>query len=215
MNSEKAKVVETKQIENEEVAQENYKQVIEKRKAIALQKLENEAKKFMPKGGRLAKSDDGNGSSSSSPSHMDEQTYYYESRVDRIIREQDEEYEKALLCDRIREQKLKEKKEAEELKKEEHRQRILNLKKNLKPEPSEGTITKILIKLPDGSNLTRKYLVSDTIQDIMDFVIAQDILKTEDFNLATPVPKCVYNDPNVTLEEANLHPSASLYVKLK
>jgi FAS-associated factor 2 len=92
--------------------------------------------------------------------------------------QQDEAYQLSLQKDREKQRLLEEQEEmkvrelAKKQREEELRQKEIddrktrreNLKENFKSEPSEGEITRVVIRLADGSRLQRKFLPSDKVQ---------------------------------------------------
>ncbi|EGC34815.1 hypothetical protein DICPUDRAFT_152924 [Dictyostelium purpureum] len=135
-----------------------------------------------------------------------------ESETQRIIREQDLEYLESLELDKMIEKEKELKKQREEQTKKERRDRIDNLRNNLKEEPANGI--KILIKLPSGMSVQRKFLISEKIQDIVDYIDSKDELKVS-YYLSTNYPKAVYKDLNQTLEESNITSPTTLYITEK
>jgi len=93
------------------------------------------------------------------------------------------------------------------------------LRDNLEPEPiaspdNAGRITSIAIKLPTGGKpLQRKFLCTDTLQKIVDFIDSTELLDFLDYSLVVPYPKKEFQNFEITLEETGLHPNASLLVQ--
>lgn len=156
-----------------------------------------------------------------------------EREQSRIIRqEQESAYEESLRKDRERERKEQLERERIKREEEEERQRKLEhdkkveekreykrkLAENLAPEPdsSEGDITRLSIRLPDGSRLIRKFRVTDKLKDVYDFVESKDL---QPYDILTEVvlvntfPRQKYFDREQTLKELGLFPNSSLIVE--
>ena len=121
-----------------------------------------------------------------------------------IRRQQDQDYEKSLEADRAKEREKQEerrRKESEERAKQEalaaaaRRQQQLatlriQLRDNLPPEPSpeETDVVRILIKLPDGSRLERRFKRTDSIRTLYQFVYSHDAAPTR-FQVVSNFPR--------------------------
>jgi len=83
----------------------------------------------------------------------------------------------------------------------------------------EKDITQIVIRLPDGSRLQRRFLQSNNVQTIFDYInSSQPTLLDIDYDLVMNFPRKVFNQEgsnDVTLKEAGLCPQASLFVQEK
>ncbi|EFA77157.1 UAS domain-containing protein [Heterostelium album PN500] len=169
--------------------------------------------------------DDASSSSSSTTVHKDERIQEIVEEMEstrdsiaRLIREQDLEYEEFLKMDVQREKERQLKKQAELDRIAQKKQRAQWLRDNLKAEPSTDeknnnnfAITNILIRLPSGAALKRRFRTSDVIQDILDFIDSQQLID-KDYYIVTNHPKQSYNQPTMTLNDAQLYPSITLYV---
>ncbi|EGG15033.1 UBX domain-containing protein [Cavenderia fasciculata] len=152
-----------------------------------------------------------------------------------ILREmQDMEYEESLAKDKKLQQRKQEIIIDKEKEVQERQNRIQWLKDNLRPEPiaaaaaadmvvgengssssfssASSNISTIQIKLPSGATLKRRYLLSDTIQDIIDFVDSKEVVQKPRYYLATNIPKQQFRDTTVTIQDAQLYPQVSVYV---
>lgn len=91
-------------------------------------------------------------------------------------------------------------------------------KRNLPPEPETGATdsTKVLLRLPDGRRLERRFAQTDSLQVLYDYVFCSDE-SLQKFVLVSSYPrKELRIEPSSTiptLEEAGLIPSASLFVQ--
>jgi len=74
-------------------------------------------------------------------------------------------------------------------------------------------ITTIVVRLSDGSRLTRKFLRKDSIQAVYDFV-AVKTNKVDGFTLSSSFPTKSYEDKSQSLEALGLVPDAALHVVL-
>lgn len=104
---------------------------------------------------------------------------------------------------------------------------------NLAPEPAanEPNISKISIRLSDGTRLERRFLRSDTVQVrrpsffllLTFFCFSQtlyDYVDTKEknykaYNLRTNYPRLVLEDMSATLESMKLYPAAAVIVEEK
>lgn len=162
-------------------------------------------------------------------------TAHEEREMDRLIRqEQDMAYEESLRADQEKEERAREEErqrleeerqvlEEERRVREEaerkaiHRQNELDRKRSRLPsEPREGERAyTIAIRLPDGSRLTRRFRVSDTIRSIYDFVDVNEPagLELGSYHLVTNYPRQAHPENDVTIEEAGLEAQALLFVQ--
>ncbi|EGC36455.1 hypothetical protein DICPUDRAFT_77902 [Dictyostelium purpureum] len=150
---------------------------------------------------------------------------------DRFIRqEQDEEYLKSLKADqekeRIRLEKLeqerleREREEQEERERLEFENRLLERKENKKKyyqvEPSlikgSNDVTKLVIRLHDGSKIQRNFLISSTIEYVMDYIDTLIQEPIEHYVLSTNFPKKRLTNLSVTLKDESLYPDAVLFL---
>ncbi len=111
--------------------------------------------------------------------------------------------------------------EAEEKKRKVVREKQDMLKSRqtkLKPEPAQGTAGVVLIQVncPTGKKAKRRFLSSDTIAEVMEFVYAFDSsVSRTGFELIETMPRKVYSNQSQTLKSAGLVGRANLYVKKK
>lgn len=150
-------------------------------------------------------------------------------RINRSLREdQDREYQDALERDRMMSEKraeqdralaekaaaLEAEQQSKHRRKEEAAERIKNL-----PEPT--TPTTIVVRLPDGVRIERKFDSSDTVEVLYDWVLscgvlhahACEVAKTihaERFTLSTSFPSRRLDNMQATLEAVELVPNAVL-----
>lgn len=138
--------------------------------------------------------------------------------------QQDSEFEQSLAMDRAIEQSeraeaLRKEKEA---KAEERKAMEIATARKLKrrrvppvpPPDCKERITELAIRLPTGVRLQRRFLASDTVGNVYDFIQSEvEELVSVDFELMTAYPKKSYTDREVSLEE--LAPKAALVVHLR
>ncbi|KAJ1496372.1 thioredoxin-like protein [Baffinella frigidus] len=164
-----------------------------------------------------------------------------EGRVmDRRIREeQDQAFEDSLLQDQIREREMREKEERdriaaadaaviaqEEARRvaEEEGQRVAEEDRRMAqvaacarmfdvPEPQGPDTVLIAFRLPQGERKQRRFNGADPVQRLYDYVKAFGDLEFEHFEVCTNLPKVVYADRGVSLDEAGLAPQAMLFVQ--
>ena len=67
-------------------------------------------------------------------------------------------------------------------------------------------------KLPCGARLQRRFLASQPVQRLYDYLDAYGNIEFQDFEIATNLPRVVYNDCSISIEEAGLAPQAMLFV---
>lgn len=139
--------------------------------------------------------------------------------------EQDQAYEESLAADRAKaeaverakreqERQEREAREAEEAERKRiaHEERMLEealerKKKSLPSEPSgEEAGFNVIIRMPDGSRLSRRFRPSDPLQAVFDFLdITVSGIKPRSYNLATSYPRKVLTDgTSSTMEETGL-----------
>lgn len=141
----------------------------------------------------------------------------------RLIREQqDDEYLASLQADREKELKAIEEAEAareEERRRAEESQRKLQEEQELEtqlavkeaslpPEPSsaDDNAVTLLVKMPDGSRRGRRFLRSDKLQSLFDFIDIGRLVKPSSYRLVRPYPRRAFGvgESAVTLDELGL-----------
>lgn len=141
----------------------------------------------------------------------------------RLLREQqDDEYQASLQADREKELKAKEEAEAalaeqrqkdEELRKkleeEQEIERQLAAKEaSLPQEPPSDDVNAVtlLVRMPDGSRRGRRFLKSDKLQCLFDFIDVARTVKPQTYRLVRPYPRRAFSDgeSTVTLNELGL-----------
>ncbi|KAF7828104.1 plant UBX domain-containing protein 10-like [Senna tora] len=160
----------------------------------------------------------------------------------RLREEQDAAYRAALEADQARERQRREEQErlereaaeAERLRKEEEeaqeraareaeeKQAALakmrqEKAQSLGEEPEKGpNVTRVLVRFPNGERKERRFHNTMTIQTLYDYVDSLGCLEAESYSLVSNFPRVVYGQENLTqsLEEAGLHPQASLFVEI-
>ncbi|EFA80158.1 5-aminolevulinate synthase [Heterostelium album PN500] len=148
---------------------------------------------------------------------------------DRMIRmEQDEAYEISLREDQEKErrareeERLKQEEEDRLLREEQERvnahNRLIEIKRakesNFLVEPKTN-ITRLAIRLVDGSRVQRNFNQTDTIQVVLDFVDTKIEESIDNFILSTNYPKRQLTELHQTLSEAGLVPDGSLFLSEK
>jgi len=193
-------------IENQSKLSNKAKEVVEIKQAQKLAKLEEEVKSLnlRGKGHSLHEA-----SSSEPPRYIPPEDEATRNR--RIMTEQDNEYLASLEADRKKE---KEKESLEKLEKE-RQEHIQHIQATLPEEPAahiEG-VTTLQIRLPSGKKFRRRFLGTDKLQVVINFLTSKDIIK-EKYHLVSGFPKIVLKDSNKTLTEYSLVPNASLFVEI-
>lgn len=137
----------------------------------------------------------------------------------RLLREQqDDEYLASLLADREKEKTDLQKPLSSDCNKVEAPNKVIDeeqLKILLAPkeaslprEPAiddENAVT-LLVRLPDGSRCSRRFLKSDKLQYLFDFIDTGKVVKSQTYNLVRPYPRCIFstNDSSLSLNEVGL-----------
>lgn len=135
--------------------------------------------------------------------------------------EQDSAFQEALMLDRAKEESERaeqlriEKQRQEEKRREEEKVALREMKRKRVPAPPEdGTrekVTELVIRLPDGKRLQRKFFATDNVGNVYDFIECEvEQLDGVVFDLMTPYPKRSYSDRSTLLSE--LAPKAALVV---
>ncbi|KAL0408337.1 UNVERIFIED_CONTAM: Plant UBX domain-containing protein 8 [Sesamum radiatum] len=149
----------------------------------------------------------------------------------RLIREQqDDEYFASLQADREKELKAKEEAEAAERRKEDELRRKLQEEKeterqlaakeaSLPQEPTsdDANAVTLLVRMPDGSRRGRRFLKSDKLQCLFDFIDVGRAAKPGSYRLVRPYPRRAFSDgeSTSTLHELGLtSKQEALYLEL-
>ncbi|KAL2962178.1 hypothetical protein AAZX31_17G127000 [Glycine max] len=141
----------------------------------------------------------------------------------RLIREQqDDEYLASLQADREKELKAMEEAEAA---REEERQRAEDSRRKLQeeqeletklaakevslpPEPSsdDDNAVNLMVKMPDGNRRGRRFLRSDRLQSLFDYIDIGRVVKPGSYRLVRPYPRRAFSDGEsaATLDELGL-----------
>jgi len=156
-----------------------------------------------------------------------------ERDFDRLVRqEQEEEYARALAQDQAREASEAAEREAEarvraaeeevaqnEAAEEEaaERKRAVRAAKasELPAEPPSGPdATRVVVKLPDGRRLDRRFDKGEPLQCVVDLIECNDV-DIYDFDLVSNYPRKVFGREHrgQSLEQLGLHPAATLFTK--
>ncbi|PIN00070.1 putative regulator of the ubiquitin pathway (contains UAS and UBX domains) [Handroanthus impetiginosus] len=161
----------------------------------------------------------------------------------RLREEQDAAYRAALEADQARERQRKEEQErlereaaeAERKRKEEEEAHERALQEaaeresalakmreekalSLGAEPEKGPdVTQVFVRFPSGERKGRRFHCSTTIQSLYDYVDSLGFLEVDSYSLISNFPRTVYGQDklSLSLQEAGLHPQASLFVELK
>ena len=143
-----------------------------------------------------------------------------------LRRQQDEEYQQALLADQEserqrqeererEEQRVREEAEKERKKAEAEKNRLDSAKTQLRPEPASGG-TRIRFALPSGKKLERRFESDETVASLKAFLIlhfAENNPEIKTIALSTNFPKKTYDEDDKTLTESGLAPQAVLMVQ--
>ncbi|XP_062074210.1 plant UBX domain-containing protein 8 [Humulus lupulus] len=152
----------------------------------------------------------------------------------RLIREQqDDEYLASLQADREKEQKAKEEAEAreeEEKRREEESRRKLEEEQELErllaakeatlpqePASDDENAVNLLVRMPDGSRRGRRFLKTNKLQSLFDFIDIGRAVKPGSYRLVRPYPRRAFEDGEsaLTLNELGLtSKQEALYLEL-
>ena len=136
-----------------------------------------------------------------------------------LVQDQDKEYQMALEADRLeQEKKMLERQKLEEQKVQfeqeqkqaqneaEHREKHRASKKALVgEEPSGEDVITARLRLPDASSKTRKFLPSDTMQHVFDFIESLQLFDSDgqeippfpgNYRVVTSHPRAIFDDPS-------------------
>jgi len=153
--------------------------------------------------------------------------------TDRQIREeQDAAYLQSLAEDqekerrRLEEERLQ-REEQERIEEEERRRREEEEQRNRareakrlalahEPRDDDKESVKLTIRLPDGTRVSRRFHMHDTVQTVLDFIDVSQGLPADKFSLVSNFPKQLYSQVKQTLKEAQLYPQpVALFIQEK
>jgi FAS-associated factor 2 len=79
------------------------------------------------------------------------------------------------------------------------------------------SVLQVLIRFPTGERKERRFHSSTTVTSLYDYVDSLDCLKAEKYSLVSNFPRVTYGPEkhSLTLEEAGLHPQASLFIEIE
>ncbi|GFS39366.1 UBX domain-containing protein [Actinidia rufa] len=77
-------------------------------------------------------------------------------------------------------------------------------------------VTQVLVRFPTGESKGRRFHSMATIQSLYDYVDSIGCLEVESYSLVSNFPRVVYGPEklSLSLEDAGLHPQASLFVEV-
>jgi FAS-associated factor 2 len=143
-----------------------------------------------------------------------------------LRRQQDEEYQAALLADQERERQqaqererdmtiLREEEERMREEKEDREAALDSARAQVRPEPESGGTT-VRFVLPSGMKLNRRFGSDETIGALKAFLklhFHENEIAIERVALSTNFPRKTFDDEGITLEAAGLSPQAVLMVQ--
>ncbi len=95
-------------------------------------------------------------------------------------------------------------------------------RRELPAEPLDGSgasVSTIVVRLPDGTRLTRRFQLSDALRSVYDWVDLQQPssggLALDSYWLAQNYPRQTFSNPAQTIEQAKLYPHGTLFVQEK
>ncbi|XP_065864758.1 plant UBX domain-containing protein 8-like [Euphorbia lathyris] len=137
----------------------------------------------------------------------------------RLLREQqDNEYVASLLAEREKEKSASKKPETSDCKKGEAPKKMLDEKElerlftskevSVPQEPAMGdeNAVTLLVRLPDGNRCSRRFLKSDKLKSLFDFIDAGRVVEPQTYKLVRPYPRCTFStsDGSLSLNEVGL-----------
>ncbi|XP_073499601.1 FAS-associated factor 1 [Phyllobates terribilis] len=143
-----------------------------------------------------------------------------------VKREQDEAYRLSLEADRAKreaqEREMAEQSRLEQIKKEQEQEREairLSLEQSLPPEPPEEQsepLSKLRIRTPSGEFIERRFLSSNPLQVVFNFVASKGF-PFQEYKLLSTFPRrdITQLDPSRTLMELKLYPQETLFLEAK
>lgn len=128
----------------------------------------------------------------------------------RLMRAEEERKQKLLQ----KEEEWRQQEEREAVEATRHMRQRLK-KSVLKDEPPENSphVTELLLRLPDGRKVVRRFRDSDQIQVVVDFVVYETGLSEDEFQLIVPYPRKVLSNREATLADYSLITKAALIVE--
>lgn len=105
-----------------------------------------------------------------------------------------------------------------ELEKAKNRKEMNDRQSNLKQEPPKEAlgVIEIQINCPNGTKTKRRFLNTDKIQDVMNFVSAYDLtIPKNSFYLRCNYPKKVFDKPSKTLKDVGMEKRENLFIQMK
>lgn len=149
-----------------------------------------------------------------------------ESEIQSVINQQDQRYEEALQKDREKERIRRQEEERLSLEraieqcKREQRERERERKMATlppEPEPIKGTFATLKIRLIDGTQLSRRFSINDSIRTVFDYIDVEKGLDCKAVELVCNFPRVSFDyerDAQVAIGK-QLAPQAQLFVKEK
>jgi hypothetical protein len=116
--------------------------------------------------------------------------------------------------------KAEEEEKKRRLQEEKEKEKVQKIKKRKalpEPEPGEGIIL-ILVRLPDGQQIKRRFRGEESFQSVFDIIQTYE-LKTqhgtliEKWELLSRYPRKTWNDPELKLKDASLGKQAMFFVQ--
>ena len=85
------------------------------------------------------------------------------------------------------------------------------------PGEDEAGVSKLVIRLPEGSRAERRFYSSDRISDVYNFVDTLDELDVDRYSLVSNFPRKTFTKggEDLTLVEAGVHPNGALFVQIE
>lgn len=143
-----------------------------------------------------------------------------------LRRQQDREFQEALLADQEREREMREQEQREIQRQQEEKEKLLEEEQRkdmalasamslVRSEPESGGAN-IRFVLPSGAKVNRRFAADDSIGNLKAFLkvyFHENEVNIERYSLSTSFPRKTYDDESITLHEAGLIPQAVLMVQ--
>jgi len=140
-------------------------------------------------------------------------------QIRKLKKEQDQAYEASLKEDQIKEWMQKQQEESQEEQEAiqmsielTKMKKIQDLEKSLPSEPAVGlqNVTHIVIRMPDGKRLERRFLMDSKLQLLRNFIDSKTLSERvpDSYEIVTDFPKKIYSNMNSSFRESGLYPRA-------
>jgi len=133
----------------------------------------------------------------------------------KIREEQDKEYEESLKQDELKERKIMRQHQASITKAKRKEERMKRFEENSPIPPIELNqgVCSIVFRMPNGERVERRFYSNTKLQYLIDFAEAISDIDSINFQLVTNLPRTIYTEREITLENAGFTTKALLIVE--